>query len=122
VKNPSRTAAWIKNIEFTIRGTTTTQASKIMLTPDESFPVTLPTEYARAEEVITINGSVTYTDIFRRKWRRKFVKLCVYRIMTWVSFKTGGHGDRPEVTFSNPEGIGWNDEEALGEEEEGKPN
>jgi hypothetical protein len=97
VYNPSRTAARIERMDYKIGHTTTTQTSGTMLTPEERWWFTVGPEPFKTGDVLLVTGRITYTDIFRKERHRKFAKYCV--------IKPQG------ATFTNPEGVGLNDEE-----------
>lgn len=97
IVNPSKAAARIEGIEYSIGSETSTQNFGTMLTPREALWVTIPPREVRDGEVLTIRGRITYRDIFGRERHRRFAQMCI----------CSAQQSHCEVA----EGIGLNDEE-----------
>lgn len=104
IYNPSHTAARIETIEFKCGETTSKSTCGRLLTPREGYFVPLVVEEIVPIQVKTylISGRITYTDIFRRERHRRFAQYCTY---------SHPAGQGAMASFSDAEGVGWNDEE-----------
>ena len=108
IYNPSKTAARIEEIEYTIERRITTQRHGFMLTPKESQWIgighnELPEINVMGQaQGFHVRGRITYRDIFKKERHRTFARLCT----------RGLQG----ISFAVPENVGWNDEEEWNEE------
>jgi hypothetical protein len=87
ISNPSRTAARLERIEFTIGSNITTREIKTMVAPNERYPVIETTSSIEVPPVdgygtaakfsFDVSGRITYTDIFRKTRHRRFARSVV---------------------------------------------
>jgi hypothetical protein len=75
IYNPSRTAARIERLDYKVRGDTYSlpYGIMVMLTPQERHEVQVPMiPITKIDNVVTIQGKITYRDIFRKERHRTF--------------------------------------------------
>jgi hypothetical protein len=103
IYNPSKTAARVEQIEFTIGAVSETKSCGFMLTPGESEWVEIQTgalpqrNVGQPTPVFTVRGRISYRDIFKRIRHRSCATVC--------------HWELSGMTFSPSEIPGSNDEE-----------
>lgn len=112
IYNPSKTAARVEEINYTIQDKIFTEQYGLMLTPGESQWIGIPNEEipeARVEDhrmisvAFIIRGRITYRDIFKKIRHRTFTRMCTRDLM--------------RINFSIPNDVGANDEKEWNEEE-----
>ena len=87
INNPSRTAARLERIEFTIGSNITTREIRTMVAPNERYALTETTSGivvppidgsgAAAKFSFEVSGRIAYTDIFRKTRHRRFARSVV---------------------------------------------